>query len=418
MSDPGPIAAPLDEPPGSLPGPRADQPYPTRRELVREAAPSTSARGLRATITDTYTTVLEVALATLFLIGGSSSLRTSLQAGLASRADGPGYLTSTSAVLVAAGLSCAIVAFGLAALCRLGPVSLGTAPTTWWTPLPVPRADLLRPVLRSRALISALAGGLVVAWASSVGFGVTGEFTGATVLPGLLGGFGLGAGAAVAGYALILRPAIRGGIPALLRAGMLLDALGVALVLALAVSSFARVGVDAVHPTALTLPALVVAAVALVVLVVVGLRSWRDVADTPAPSLRRGAARLERLTSSVLQFDVREFGRALAADAPGQRRHSRYATGRRVRWVSGPVSAVLLADWLLLRRQPRRLVTSGVLLFVPLVVAAGTSAHRAVAAALLWVAGYAAATTLAEAARGTVLAPAAARTLPISSTRL
>ena len=47
---------------------------------------------------------------------------------------------------------------GLAALCRLGPVSLGTAPTTWWTPLPVPRAALLRPVLRQRAVVAAVAG--------------------------------------------------------------------------------------------------------------------------------------------------------------------------------------------------------------------------------------------------------------------
>lgn len=404
--------------PVEIPGPLADRPYPTRRDLVREAAPSKSARGLRASVTDTYTTLLEVALATLFLIGGSSSLRTSLQAGLASAADGPGALATTSAVLTAAGLACALVLFGLAALCRLGPVSLGTAPTTWWTPLPVPRADLLRPVLRTRALVAALAGGLVVAWAASVAFGVTGDLTSATLAPGLLGGFALGAGTAVAGYALVLRPAIRGGVPALLRAGAVLDAVGVALVLALAASAVAGVAVDAVHPRTIAGPAAVVAVAAVLVLAVAGARSWRDVEDTPAPSLRRGAARLERLTSSVLQFDVREFGRALAADGPGRRRLSRRPVGRRLPRVTGPASAVLAADLLLLRRQPRRLVTAGVLALVPFVLAAGTSAHRAVAALLLWLFGYAAATTLAEAARGMALAPAAARTLPVSSTRI
>ncbi|NAZ78045.1 hypothetical protein GTQ99_21930, partial [Kineococcus sp. T13] len=398
---------------GALVGPPAGLPLPTRRELVREAAPSRAARGLRATLVDTYTTLLQVGIASLLLLGGSSSLRQALRAGLSSGGDGPGWSPQTSAVLTAVGVSCSVIAFGLAAWCRLGPVSLPTAPTAWWTPLPVARADLLRPVLRTRALGSALAGGLLTAWTSSVALGVGGELTAASAAAGLGGGFAVGAGAAAAGYLLLVRPAVGAGVDALLRAGRLLDGLGTALLLALTASALARIAVDALHPDALAAPAALVAVLALAVVAVAGRRSWRDVDRVPSPSLRRGAARLERLTSSLLQLDVREMGRALAADSAG-----RVARRARLAAVRGPVGAVLAADVLLLRRQPRRLATAGVLVLVPLLLAAGTSAHRAVAALLLWAAGYAAATTLSEPARGLVLSPAAARTLPLSATTL
>ncbi|MBB2899943.1 hypothetical protein FHR75_000731 [Kineococcus radiotolerans] len=406
----GPAAGPRPDAP-LLVGPLADQPHPTRRELLDEAAPSKAARGLRATLTDTYTTLLQVGIAFLLLLGGSGSLREALRSGLARSGEGPGWLPQTSAVVLAVGLSCSVIAFGLAAWCRLGPVSLPTAPTTWWTPLPVPRADLLRPVVRNRALGTALAGGLFTAWTSSVAFGVSGDLSGATVAGGLLGGFAVGAGVAAAGYALVVRPAVGAGVEALLRAGRVLDGVGVALVLALAGSAVVGIRVDAVHPRAVLVPAVVVGTAALLVLAAVGRPAWSRVGEIPSPSLRRGASRLERLTSSVLQFDVREMGRALSADSGARRR-------RRARFtrVGGPVRAVLAADVVLLRRQPRRLVTAGVLALVPFVLASGTSAHRAVGALLLWLAGYAAATTLSEPARGLALVPAAARTLPISAT--
>ncbi|WP_432541325.1 DUF6297 family protein [Kineococcus sp. SYSU DK002] len=393
-----------------LVGPLADQPYPTRRELRDEAAPSRAARGLRATVVDTYTTVLQVAIAFLLLLGGSGSLRNALRAGLSATGGGPGWTVQTSAVLTAVGISAAATAFGLAVWCRLGPVSLGTAPTTWWTPLPVDRGGLLRPVVRNRALGTALAGGAFTAWATSVAFGVAGTLTAGLVAAGLLGGFAVGAGLAGAGYLLVVRPAVRSGVPALLRAGRLLDAAGVLVVVLLAAGAAVGIPLDAVHPRSVLLPAAVVSAGALVVLVVAGRWALARAAEVSSPSLRRGASRLERLTSSVLQFDVREMGRALSADSEGRvRRRRRF--GR----VRGPVAAVVAADVLLLRRQPRRLVTAGVLVLVPFVLAAGTSAHRAVVALLLWLAGYAAATTLSEPARGLALVPAAARTLPIAA---
>ncbi|WP_328292108.1 DUF6297 family protein [Kineococcus sp. NBC_00420] len=409
MTDVEPEVEPWPE----LVGPFADQPYPTRRELLDEAAPSKAARGLRATFTDTYTVVLQVGIAFLLLLGGSGGLRNALRSGLATSGDGPGWLPQTSAVLLSVGLSCSVIAFGLAAWCRLGPVSLATAPTTWWTPLPVPRADLLRPVVRNRALGTALAGGLFTAWSSSVAFGVAGDLSGSTVTGGLLGGFAVGAGVAAAGYALVVRPAVGAGVEALLRVGRVLDGIGVGLVLALAASAVVGISVDAVHPRTVVVPAVVVGVGALVALVLVGRPAWSSVGEIPSPSLRRGASRLERLTSSVLQFDIREMGRALSADSGGRvRRRARFER------VTGPVRAVIAADLVLLRRQPRRLVTAGVLALVPFVLAAGTSAHRAVAALLIWIAGYAAATTLSEPARGLALAPAAARTLPISATNI
>jgi hypothetical protein len=421
MTPTGPPAVPpadadVDAETGPWPelvGPVADQPYPTRRELLDEAAPSKAARGLRTTLTDTYTIVLQVGIAFLLLLGGSGSLRNALRSGLASGADGPGWIPQTSAVLLAIGLSCSLILFGLAAWCRLGPVSLGTAPTTWWTPLPVPRGELLRPVVRNRAVGTALAGGAFTAWTSSVAFGVAGELTGSTVLGGLVGGFAVGAGVAAAGYALVVRPAVGAGVEALLRVGRILDGTGVGIVLALTVSAVIGISVDAVHPRTVVVPAAVVGLGALVVLVLVGRPAWISVGDIPSPSFRRGASRLERLTSSVLQFDIREMGRALSADSGGRVR-------RRMRFprVTGAFRAVVAADLVLLRRQPRRLVTAGVLVLVPLVLASGTSAHRAVAALLLWLAGYAAATTLSEPARGLALAPAAARTLPISATNI
>ncbi|WP_432562896.1 DUF6297 family protein [Kineococcus sp. SYSU DK003] len=392
-----------------LVGPVAGRPYPTRRELLDEAAPSKAARGLRATLVDAYTTALQVGIAFLMLLGGSASLRGALRRGLESTADGPGWTAHTSAVLTAVGLAAAVIAFGLGVWCRLGPVSLGTAPTTWWTPLPVPRADLLRPVVRNRTIGTALAGGLFTAWAASVAFGIAGDLHGPVVVGGLVGGFAVGAGLAGAGYLLVVRPAVRSGVPALLRAGRLLDALGVALVLGLALSAAVGIAVDAVHPRSVVLPAAVVSLGAVLVLVLVGRPVRASAGEVPSPSLRRGAARLERLTSSVLQFDVREMGRAVSADSGGRVRRRRFPR------VRGPVSAIVAADLTLLRRQPRRLVTAGVLTLVPFVLAAGTSAHRVVAAVLLWLAGYAAATTLSEGARGLALAPAAARTLPIAA---
>ncbi|WP_432511744.1 DUF6297 family protein [Kineococcus sp. SYSU DK001] len=393
-----------------LVGPLADQPYPTRRELRDEAAPSRAARGLRATFVDTYTTVLQVAIAFLLLLGGSGSLRNALRAGLSATGDGPGWTAQTSAVLTSVGISAAAVAFGLAVWCRLGPVSLGTAPTTWWTPLPVDRGGLLRPVVRNRALGTALAGGAFTAWATSVAFGVAGTLTGGLVAAGLLGGVAVGAGLAGAGYLLVVRPAVRSGVAALLRAGRLLDAFGVLVVVLLAAGAAVGIPLDAVHPRDVLLPAAVVTAGALLVLVLAGRWALARAGQVGSPSLRRGASRLERLTSSVLQFDVREMGRALSADSEGRVRRRR-TFGR----VRGPVAAVVAADVLLLRRQPRRLVTAGVLVLVPFVLAAGTSAHRAVVALLLWLAGYAAATTLSEPARGLALVPAAARTLPIAA---
>jgi len=396
-----------------LVGPLADQPYPTRRELLDEAAPSKAARGLRSTLADTYTVALQVGIAFLLLLGGSGSLRDALRSGLASTGDGPGWLAQTSAVLTAVGLSAAVICFFLAVWCRLGPVSLGTAPTTWWTPLPVPRGDLLRPVVRNRAIGTALAGGLFTAWASSVAFGVAGELNSSTVVGGLAGGFAVGAGLAGIGYLLLVRPAVRSGVPALLRAGRVLDAIGVVLVVALAATAVVGFSIDAVHPRTVVVPAVVIAVGAVVAGLVWGAPAFRTAGDVPSPALRRGASRLERLTSSILQFDVREMGRALSADGTG-----RVSRRRRFERVRGPVSAIVAADVLLLQRQPRRLVTAGVLALLPFLLAAGTSAHRAVLALLLWLAGYAAATTLSEPARGLALVPAAARLFPLSASTI
>ncbi|WP_432498988.1 DUF6297 family protein [Kineococcus auxinigenes] len=401
----------------ALPGPAAGAPLPGRRDLVREVAPARSARGLRATVTDAYTTVLQAGIAALLLLGASSSLRGALQRGLAAPGGGPGPTPSVPAVLTCAGLACCVLLVVLAALCRLGPVSLSAPRTAWWASLPVPREQLLRPVLRGRALLAAAVGSLVVAWAVSLALGVAGDLTTAA-LPALAGGAVLGAASAAAGYVLVAGLAVRGEVEALLRTATALDAAAVGIVLALAAGAVAGVPVDAVPPSALAVPAACAAGAAALVLAGAGRRHLRDAGRTPSASLRRGAARLERLTASVLQVDVRELGRALAADGPGRVRPGRRPAGARAPRVRGPAGAVLTADALLLRRQPRRLVTAAVLALVPFVVAAGTSAHRGAAAVLLWAAGYAAATALAEAVRGGALAPAAARALPISAGRL
>ncbi|WP_337060902.1 DUF6297 family protein [Kineococcus sp. G2] len=408
---------PAGSPAAPLPGPAAGEPLPGRRDLVREAAPARSARGLRATVADAYTALLQAGIAALLLLGASSSLRGALQRGLAATEDGPGPAPEAPAVLTCAGLACCVLLLALAAISRLGPVSLGAARTAWWAPLPVPREQLLRPVVRTRALVAAAAGAVVVAWAVSVALGVTGGLT-AAALPALAGAAALGAATACAGYALQLGPAVRGDVDGLLRAATALDATAAALVVALAASALAGLGVGGVAPAALLLPGACAAAAAALVLVTAGRRGLRAVGGAPASSLRRGAARLERLTSSVLQVDVRELGRALAADGPGRVPPGRRPPGARAPWVRGPATAVLAADARLLRRQPRRLVTAAVLALVPFVVAAGTSAHRGAVAVLLWAAGYAAATTLAESVRGSALAPAAARALPIAAGRL
>ncbi|WP_432546739.1 DUF6297 family protein [Kineococcus sp. SYSU DK004] len=406
------------DPVAVLPGPAAGAALPTRRDLVRDASPARALRGLRTALTDTYTTVLEVGIATLLLLGASSSLRQALQRGLAEPAAGPGPVTSTSAVAAAAGLAVAAVLMLLAALCRLGPVSLPAAPTTWWTPLPVAREALLRPVVRRRAAALAAAGALTCAWAASVALGATGTAGAGAVVAAVAGAAVLGAALATGGLALLLpvlvRHPARASTPRLLRRAAALDAAAAALVVLLAVSAAAAVPVASVPPGALAVPAAAAALAALVALAGPGRRAHRDAARTPAAALRRGSARLTRLTASVLQLDLREVGRALAADGPSRVRSAR-PVGRRAPRVRGPLGAVLAADLLLLRRQPRRPATAAALALVPLVVAAATAAHPGVVALLLWAAGYAAATTLSEPARSAVLVPAAVRALPVDA---
>jgi len=401
---------------GALPGPAAGEPLPTRADLVSEAAPSRAARGLRTTVYDVYTTVLQTGIGGGLLLGASGSLRTALQAGLSSTGDGPGLVSRTSGVLTSAGLAVAAVLVLLGALCRIGPVSLGTAPTAWWTPLPVQRRELLRPVLRQRAVVSAVVGAVICGWAGSIAVGTSPHLGAAGFASALGGGALLGAALGLGGYALVTRPAITAGTRAVVRTGAVLDALALAVVVALAVSAVVGLAVDEVDPSTLVVPALVAVVLAVAAVLTAGAASWRDVGDTSSVSLRSGAARLGRLTSSVLQADVRELGRALAADATGRRRRRRGAS--RVPWASGPASAVWSADWLLLRRQPRRFLTAAAFALVPLVVAAGTGAPRGVLALLLWLTGYWAATTLSEPARSMALVPAAARALPVSQTRL
>ncbi|MEJ5914911.1 DUF6297 family protein [Pseudokineococcus sp. 1T1Z-3] len=399
-----------EEPAGGVPEhllrPVVDGPGTSARQLradARRAARRASGATLGRLLSDVYSGVLGVATSLLLLAGVQGRL--GALGGVAAPGEPPDGVSLPVEVLVVAALL--LVLGGVVGLlARLGPLSLPPAQAVWWLPLPVSRGALLRPVVLRRALVTA-----VLAVGASV--------------PVLLLLLPAGGGVvtpvvlvlSVAGLALVL-VAVAGLVQATRGTAWPLVVLADALVLLapLLVAAAALPGVVPVlapvlgggPSAALVLVPVLAALLAAVALALLGVRAGR----VPAVSLTSAGALSSYVTGSGLLLDTRALGRALSA--PPRTRRRRRSRVTRGRLVHGPVRALLLADVLAVLRSRRRVVTAAVLALVPAGAAAAAGDARVLVLVVLLVAGYGAATTLAEPVRERVLVPTLDATWPLT----
>ena len=238
-----------------------------------------------------------------------------------------------------------LAAVGVGPLGRLGPLFLRPHEAAWWLPMPGRRGALLVPVARVEYLIAATVGAA------------------AGVLPAVAAGGGWVAAAAwpallSAGTCLVLTELIkaqildRGVEP--LRRLLILAGIGACLA-----------GVALPFPRSL----LGNTAVALLagVLVVLTVMAWRrargSLGQVHDAALLAVVARSFGAHVSLLSLDTRALGRLLSPDParpadPSPLRAARI--GSRLPRSLGVLIAVAQADWILLRRQHRRLLQMGV----------------------------------------------------------
>ena len=238
-----------------------------------------------------------------------------------------------------------LAAVGVGSLGRLGPLFLRPHEAAWWLPMPGGRGSLLVPVARVEYLIAATVG-------ATVG-----------VLPALAAGGGWVAAAAwpallSAGTCLVLTELIkaqildRGVEP--LRRLLILAGIGACLA-----------GVALPFPRSL----LGHTAVALLagVLTVLAVQGWRrarpSLEQVHDAALLAVVARSFGAHVSLLSLDTRALGRLLSPEParPAEPSSLRLARiGSRLPRPLGVLIGVAQTDWLLLRRQGRRLLQMGV----------------------------------------------------------
>lgn len=301
------------------------------RRLTARVAASRADAGPGELVVDVAYAVVSVVLATGWVVGLASMLRSTLDPGRA-----PENGSVLGAPTIQALGATALLAFLLGTAVRLGPVGAGSAGVRWWVPTPADRRGLLVP-----------------------------SFVRAVLLGGLLGAVGTAAVSVAAGLGVeaVLRATATGGA-----AGLLVVAVaGLAQPSRRAASALARAGdvaVAAVPVAGLTLVAAgrtgipafaappVVAVVLLGLAALLTLRWWRGLEGLGAPVLRGQSSVADQVGGAVLSFDTRDLGRALrrAGAARVRVRRPRGFTG-----VRGPFAAVVAADLLLLRRSPSAL---------------------------------------------------------------
>ncbi|WP_243738361.1 DUF6297 family protein, partial [Cellulomonas shaoxiangyii] len=133
----------------------------------------------------------------------------------------------------------------------------------------------------------------------------------------------------------------------------------------------------------------------------------------PARTVRESGSVATQAVGAVVSLDTRELGRALGGGTlrPARRRSSRLRT------VRGPVTALVTADVVLLRRSPRHLVQVAVGVLVPALVTVVPQLASPVGVVLAVVVGGAAAASAgAEGSRWAEMAPALDRALPLRHT--
>lgn len=360
------------------------------RRFTAQAARARAGASIGSLLTEVYTAAVSVALSVAIVLGIVQQLGDSLPQAPAVQQPGGLSLPVLVAVLLLAATGALLSTSG-----RLGPVGAEGAQAAWWLPLPVDRRGLLRPAAARLPAVAALAGGTVVVVLEA---GLLGRGGGDLVRVGLLGA---GAGAVV-----VLAAAVAQTWGASRRR----TALAGEVVVAAAPLLAALVVLTGRSPATLPSPSWLVvagtAALAAVLAVVVD----RRLGTLPAGTLREGGSVATQAVGAVVSLDSRELGRALSGGAAAS---SRRWTSR-LRTARGPVTALVTADLVVLRRSPRHVVQLVVAAGLPVlatVVPQLASVVGVLVAVLLG--GWMASSASAEGARWAEMAPAVDRLLPL-----
>ena len=277
-----------------------------------------------------------------------------------------------------------LAAVGVGSLGRLGPLFLRPHEAAWWLPMPGDRASLLVPVARVEYLIAATAGaaaGVLPAVAAR------GGWIAAAAWPALMS----------AGTCLVLTELIKTQIhdrdveP--LRRRLIVA--GVAALLA---------GVVLAFPSSLlSNTAVALLAGALAFLAVLGWRRARgSLGKVHDAALLAVVARSFGAHVSLLSLDTRALGRLLSPDPnrpadPSPLRAARIAS--RLPRPLGVLIAVAQADWILLRRQRRRLLQMGIGLAIAMLPLLSATVGAPLRAVGYLIGGWIATLAVAEPAR-------------------
>lgn len=358
------------------------------RRLTREATESHGGGRVMELVSDVYSILISGGITWLMVIGAVQTIGTQegVGGGVARGVD-PGWL----------GLAVLTLGVGvlLAVFARLGPMSVDAGRATWWLPMPADRAGLIRPRWVAMIAVGAVAGVAIGAAAGALTSAV-----GLAMLTGALAGVAA-AMTCVAGQ-VRLGAARPRPIRALVLAGDLVTAAGPLLALIAVAVSAPPIPMSAIL-TGLSVGFGLVAAGC----------GWWSLLRLESISGRELTARgavVGHAAGSVLSLDTRELGRALSVP-PVPRDRSRSGS---MRWVRGPVLALITGDALTTLRSPRHLVQLGVALTIALIpIMAGMSS--ALAALALVVGGYIAALSVGQGARQAELAPVLDRVFPLGA---
>ncbi|MFC2472671.1 MAG: DUF6297 family protein, partial [Actinomyces sp.] len=301
-------------------------------------------RGVWALVGDVYSVLLTIVVVGTILapylrrmlVARPGSVGTGALGGFTAVGLDPGWAFLALIVLLAA--------VGVGSLGRLGPLFLRPHEAAWWLPMPGGRGSLLVSVARVEYLIAATVGAAAgVLPAVSAG----GGWVAAVAWPALMS-----AGACLVLTELIKAQILERDVEPLRRR---LIAAGAAACLAGVVLPFPR---SLLGNTAVALLAGVLAFLA-----VLGWRRARgNLGQVHDAALLAVVARSFGAHVSLLSLDTRALGRLLspAPTRPADPSPLRAARiGSRLPRPLGVLIAVAQADWILLRRQPRRLLQIG-----------------------------------------------------------
>ncbi|NUU16446.1 hypothetical protein HP550_04185 [Cellulomonas humilata] len=368
---------------------------PSAKSIRRFTSQAANARGganVGDLLSSVYYAVISIAISVGLALGFAQAMRASLPP--SPDVEAPLSLSLATLVVV---IIVALAGALLSLAGRLGPVGAGGAEAAWWLALPVDRRGLLRPAARRLPLLAGFVGAVLVALLDA----------------GLLADPGLrvvrvAATAALVAAGIVLVAAV-GQSASVSRRSIALAGDVLLFLAPVAAVVLARVGwsVDEVPGAPWWL-------VVALVPVVAGLAVFVDrrLGRMPARSLRESGSVATQAVGAVVSMDSRELGRALTdgAAAPVRRWVSRLRTAR------GPVSALITADVVVLRRSARHVVQLVVAALVPVLVSTVPQLASTVGVLLaLLVAGSVAMSATGEGARRAEMAPILDRLLPIDA---